>query len=79
MCVLAAMFFLGFIFRAGTCVNVQWARSAVLGGGYGHRVLPHWGFFRGVGARVVQGTADTVLAWWCAGPFADDRWQGWRC
>ena len=32
MCVLAVVPFLGFIFRAGTCVNVQWACGAVLGG-----------------------------------------------
>ena len=42
MCILAVVFFLGFIFRAGTCVNVQWARGAALGGQRGHRVLLHW-------------------------------------
>ena len=32
MCVLSVVSFLGFIFRVGACVNVQWARGAVLGG-----------------------------------------------
>ena len=45
MCILAVVSFSAFIFRAGTCVNVQWARGAVLGG---HRVLPLLGFMLGL-------------------------------
>lgn len=33
MCVLAVVSFLGFIFRAGTCVNAQWACGAGAGVG----------------------------------------------
>ena len=32
VCILAVVFFLGFISSAVTCVDVQWARGAALGG-----------------------------------------------